>query len=428
MRIREKIIAYRRFFHQYPELGWTEYKTTYEIAKRMCAWGYDITMGQKLYKKKNRLGLPSEEEQKKSKLRAIEEGVPKEAILLMDGGFTGLVAEKVFSDGPLTVLRFDIDGLCLQESENLQHFPYYEGFSSRHEGCMHACGHDGHIAIGLALAEYMSTHSELFTGKVRFLFQPAEEGARGASALKDAGWVSDADFFFGGHIGLNAFSLGEIAVVKSFLNTSKIDITFTGKAAHAGNAPQEGKNAMLAAASFVLHANGISRNSEGATFINIGVMESGSSRNIVADHAYLQLETRGASEELNQYMRQEVQRMAEASGMMYDVDVKTELVGEACGEGSSPDLLPFVKKAVEHMGMRETLFREKSFGASEDVSILLKEVKSRGKKGAYFLFGTPIQSGHHHPAFDFEERVLIIAFSFYVSLLTQGRFQPENNL
>ena len=98
MRIREKIIAYRRFFHQYPELGWTEYKTTYEIAKRMCAWGYDITMGQKLYKKKNRLGLPSEEEQKKSKLRAIEEGVPKEAILLMDGGFTGLVAEKVFSD------------------------------------------------------------------------------------------------------------------------------------------------------------------------------------------------------------------------------------------------------------------------------------------------------------------------------------------
>lgn len=119
-------------------------------------------------------------------------------------------------------------------------------------------------------------------GRIRLIFQPAEEGARGALPMSEAGAVDGVDVLFGFHIGFKAEGPGSlICGTQGFLATTKRDVLFSGVPAHAGAAPEEGKDALLAACSAVVNLHAISRNGKGGTRIAVGRLEGGEARNVI---------------------------------------------------------------------------------------------------------------------------------------------------
>jgi len=407
---KEKLIKRRRDLHRHPESGWIEYRTSAIIAEELTQLGYHVFVGKDVCKESSRMGVPDPEILRYHEQRAIGEGAGAKWIERMKGGFTGVVGvRKTGRPGPVIALRFDIDSNDLQESASADHRAVREGFASTHQGMMHACGHDGHTAIGLGVAEILATYEHLLSGEIRLLFQPAEEGSRGAKAMVDAGWLDGVDYFFSGHIAFKSEKMGEIvATVGGFLATSKIDVTFQGRAAHAGADPEKGKNALLAAAAATTHLHGISRHSGGATRINVGTLEAGSGRNVIPERAFLQIETRGETSELNEYMKSETIRVVENIARVFDVSCKWEIVGEASGAQSSTELASLITREAEQMKLVNSIVPYLDLGGSEDVVYMLNRVQERGGKATYMLFGSPLAQGHHQTGFDFDEDVLLV--------------------
>lgn len=194
-----QLIKWRREFHQYPELGFMEYVTTYKLAKELQQLGFQIHIGREAMDGVSRLGLPDEDQLAEQEKQAREAGVPEDWLAHMQGGFTGVVAVwDTGKSGDHVGFRFDIDALPIQEAAEETHLPSRENFSSDNAQTMHACGHDGHMTIGLGVASFIAAHHEQLSGKFTLLFQPAEEGGRGARAMVEKGWLDDVDFFYSG--------------------------------------------------------------------------------------------------------------------------------------------------------------------------------------------------------------------------------------
>lgn len=402
----------RRMFHAYPEVAWTEYVTTAKIAEEIEKLDFEVEMGEAILHSHSRMGLPTPEVMEKEEQRAIEAGINKAYLYLMKGGYTGLKAHfDTGRKGDHIVLRFDIDALPINETESEAHLPFKEGFNSRREGFMHACGHDGHAAIGLGVAHFIQQFRHRLTGRFTLLFQPGEEGGRGAKPMVGKGLLDDADAFLSGHIGIHSLNIGDVvATTDQFLASTKINVEYFGKSAHAGLEPNEGRNALLAAAAASLHLNGITRHAGGATRINVGTLEAGSGRNIVADYAKMELETRGESTALNEgYMVGEAMRIIQASGTLYDVTANIEIVGQAPSAEAQAGWVDVVAEAVSGSPNINNVIPKLPLGASEDAAFMLERVRSNGGRANYMLFGTPLAAGHHHPCFDYDEKVLPIA-------------------
>src|SRR4051812_44202533 len=242
----EKVIAWRREFHRYPEVGWTEYRTSARIADILSEMGFEVQVGAEVIKKESRMGVPDAKNLAQAKEQALKKGANPQWIKKMEDGLTGVVGiwdSKL--PGPTIAFRFDIDALYILEDQTKDHLPCREGFRSEQEGVMHACGHDGHTAIGLGIASLISSLEESLIGKVKLIFQPAEEGVRGAKAMVDAGVLEGIDYFFSGHLGVVARKENQIVCgVTDFFATTKLDVTLEGIPAHAGLAPHEGRNAL----------------------------------------------------------------------------------------------------------------------------------------------------------------------------------------
>lgn len=405
-------IAWRRQLHQYPEAGWMEYVTTWRIWEELKRLGFQVFAGKEAVDSKSRMGVPSFERLKEEEKRAQKAGVPAYFLQQMEAGHTGVVGVwDTGREGPHIALRFDIDALPVTESCVPDHFPARSGFVSKRNGWMHACGHDGHTAIGLGVAAFLSKYGDRMKGKLTLLFQPAEEGSRGAKAMVEKGWMEGVDIFLSGHIGIGSdLQLGDIAATThGFLATTKCDVTFRGRSAHAGKEPERGKNALLAASSAVLQLHAISRHSGGQTRVNVGTLIAGTGRNIIADRAEMQLETRGETAELNRYMKEEVQRIIQAVAKMYDVKAETEIVGEGINAESDAEFIPVIESVCAQSEQIHRVIPRYDCGASEDAAYMMRRVQEQGGKATYLLFGTPLKSGHHHPAFDYDEQVLSVA-------------------
>ncbi|EGL81754.1 amidohydrolase [Caldalkalibacillus thermarum TA2.A1] len=409
--IESKLLRWRRDLHQYPEVGWTEYRTTYWLGQELVQLGYKLSVGKEALVSKARMGVPEPEVLKQAENRALAEGVPLEWIKRMEGGHTGLVAcWETGRPGPHFAFRFDIDALPIDEGKEDGHFPYQEGFRSRYRGQMHACAHDGHAAIGLGLASWIACFNKVLNGSYTLLFQPAEEGSRGAKAMVEKGWLDDVDYFVAGHIGLQPLNIGDVvATTSGFLATSKLNVFFHGKAAHAGVEPEQGKNALLAAATAALHLQAIPRHSQGATRLNVGKLVAGKGRNIIPDQAFMEIETRGETTELNRYMVREAKRIIQAAAHMYDVQLEIVEVGEGLGGESDKEWVDIVQKACRNAIYVQHVLPHLQAGGSEDATYMMRRVQERGGKATYMVFGTPLPAGHHHPCFDFDERVLMVA-------------------
>lgn len=406
--LRELTVARRRDFHGFPEEGWTEYRTSAKVADVLKALGYEVKTGTEVCDSKSRMGMPSDEILKECENRALEEGVSPEYLDQMRGGHTGVIGIlRGDKPGKVTALRFDMDALPIEEKTDR---PY----CSKHAQVMHACGHDGHTAAGLAVAQCLAEHKDRIKGEIRIIFQPAEEGCRGAQAVVKKGWLDDVDVFLSGHIGISCRHIGEIqACAGGFFATTKMNLTFHGETAHAGKVPELGRNALLAAAVFTENAYAISRSSVGETRINVGKFISGNGRNIIADHAYLELETRGTTSDANAYMETAVEGIAEGVSRMYQVSYTLETVGSVGSAKSDEALVNQLRECAVDMKLEAGFRGDAYMGASEDAVAMMQCVQEHGGQAAYFLFGSELAAEHHQDRFDFNEQVLGIMTEFY---------------
>jgi aminobenzoyl-glutamate utilization protein A len=267
---------------------------------------------------------------------------------------------------------------------------------------MHACGHDAHTAIGLALARYLMDHRDEFCGTIKLIFQPAEEGTRGAAAMASAGVVDDVDWLFGAHMGTSAGS-GELMVVTGgFLSTTKFDVDFTGTASHAGGNPEKGRSALIAAANAAIMLTAIPRTSQGDTRISVGRLDAGEGRNITPVHAHMECEVRGATDAANRFMMERARAVIEGCAIAQGVTWTLTKTGEACTLYTDEEALGVMRQAVRQVP--GTTLSDAVGVGSEDCTVLMRRVAERGGHAGYFLAGCS-HHGHHRPDFDVQDEV-----------------------
>jgi aminobenzoyl-glutamate utilization protein A len=407
--IEDKIVGYRRDLHRYAESGWCEFRTASLVARRLVDLGYEVHAGQEVVKKEERMGLPPIEVMEERWQRASQEGGDPTFLEAVRGGFTGVVGILRQGKGPTVGLRFDMDALDLGESRSQDHRPAREGFGSVHVEAAHACGHDGHTAIGLGIAEVLLRLKAEVHGTVKLIFQPAEEGVRGAKAMVAAGVVDDVDYMLGHHL-YSGWELGQVNPGRGgYLATFKFDAFFSGAAAHAGGKPNEGKNALLAAATAVLNLHAIPRHRDGATRINVGRLEAGTGRNVVPAQARLAIETRGATTELNDYVYGYARRILEAAAAMHGCTLEIRPMGSAQSAESDAALVERVEKIALAMG-GFTLRPAEAGGGSEDYTYMMARVQQHGGQATNIGIGADLGGwGHHTAEFDFDEQALKLA-------------------
>lgn len=411
--IEEDLIRLRRHFHKYAEPAWMEFLTTAKIIKELKDYDLDLYYGKEIYFNE-RMGLPE-----KSVLDSYKNSIEISDIEKKDeilDSYTGLIAVlDTKKDGANIGFRFDIDANELSETDSAGHLPNILDFSSKNSFAMHACGHDAHMSIGIELAKILSSNKEKLKGKIIFIFQPAEEGVRGAYSLMNNPIIDNFDYMAGLHIGMDVKS-GEIVVGShGFLATKKIDIIFYGKASHAGASPEKGCNALLAASSAVLNFNSLAQHSMGDARINVGKLNAGSGRNIIANRAKIEMEIRGEKEEIISYLYEGVNRIVKGAAISYGCSFEIEIKGQA------PSLVPYDEDFIKNL---RKYYEEKSYKVidgelkgSEDIAYLLNEVRKSGGKTVHFILGSNLKDSHHSENFDINEKDMLRGVNLLVDFV-----------
>lgn len=407
----EELVRIRRDLHRHPETGWLEMRTSAVIAERLTKLGFKVLTGKAVCREGTRVSVPSDEELEEHYRQVLTQEPPFEYLTEeMREGYTGVVGILDCGKGPSVALRFDIDALPLVENESPEHRPVREGFASVNRGMMHACGHDCHAAIGLGTAAILASIKEELHGTVKLLFQPGEEGTKGAYSMVAAGHLEGVDYFAGTHVApddgpddgdLTPGTYGSLA-------TCKYHVYFHGKSAHAGGFPEEGRNAVLAAAHAVVGLSGIARHSGGITRVNVGRIEGGTGSNVVADEAMLVMEVRGETTEINDYMTKRAKEVCEAAAMMEGCSCEMELMGHAPSQVSSIKLIERISGMVtEHLRQYRVSStpNAKNWG-SEDIGFMMNRVQEQGGQAVYMRTMTRMASPQHTVLFDVDETVL----------------------
>lgn len=412
------LINWRRQFHAYPETGWTEFATTARVIQTLETMGYRVLTGTQVINPDFVRGYDPQAV-KKAQAAARTAGID-EAILQRIGDYTGCAAIiETGRPGPVVALRFELDCVNVQESACASHTPQQENFASSQPGFMHACGHDGHMAIGLGVAQWLMDHRDNLCGSVKLLFQPAEEGVRGARPMAESGILDDVDFFACGHLGCDIPSNTIVAAPEKFLSTLKIDMSFQGKAAHAGMEPHLGKNALAAACHTTLQLLSLPTHGEGMTRVNVGVLRGGEGRNVIPSHAQMQVEVRGENEKINNFMYEEAMRRAQGAALSFDVQLDTQIMGEAVNFVPDDEMTELVMAIARDIPSVQHVQRSMNFNGSDDATVLIKRVQSHGGKAAYFVIGSDLKAGHHQSEFDIDEDQLFTGYTLFTQLLTR---------
>jgi amidohydrolase len=296
--IEQKTIEWRRYFHQYPELSNQEVKTAAKIAEHLKSLGLDVQTG------------------------------------VARTGVVGLLPTG--KPGPVIGLRADMDALPVNERDSLSFASKEKAiYNEKETGVMHACGHDSHMAILMAVAEVLSKNKADLKGMVKFIFQPAEEGAGttpgGAKMMVDEGVLENphVDVMFGLHIqstvpaGTIAYRPGGLMAAPDFFS-----IKIKGKGAH-GSTPWDGVDPIVIGAQIVLGLQTIiSRQTEltsNPAVITIGRFNSGIRENIIPEEAVMSGTIRTFDKKMQadiyQRMKTTAENIAESSGATAEVTI-----------------------------------------------------------------------------------------------------------
>ncbi|WP_218583449.1 M20 aminoacylase family protein [Pseudomonas atagonensis] len=375
--IEEEMIALRRHIHAHPELSFEEFATADLVAGKLQEWGYQVHRGL---------------------------------------GGTGVVGLLKNGQGDKTIgLRADMDALPIIEQTGLE-------YSSRHEGVMHACGHDGHTAILLAAAKHLAATRE-FDGSLVLIFQPAEEGDGGAQRMLDDGlfelFPCDAVFALHNMPGLPVGKLGFLAG-PFMASTDTVTIRVDGVGGH-GAMPHKTVDPLLAGAAIVMALQSIvSRNVNplDTAVVTVGAFHAGLAPNVIADHAELQLSVRALKPQVRDELIVRITELAEAQATSFCARA-TVTVDEAqrfpplINHAQSTDFARQV--AVDWLGEEGLISDMQPLTGSEDFAVMLERCP-----GCYLLIGNGDGEGGcmvHNPGYDFNDDCLATGASYWVRLV-----------
>jgi len=404
----EQIIGVRRAIHKYAEPGWCEVYTATKVVQALRTFGWDVRYGAEVIAEDSRLGLPAPDILERYFKRAIDLGADPDIAARLRNGLTGVVAVmKGAKPGPVVAFRFDMDANYGAESSDPDHYPVREGFASINSGVHHNCGHDGHTSIGLAVAREIASRRDEIAGEIRLIFQPAEEGLRGARSMVAAGVLEGVDYFLGCHLGVQALALGEvISGYDAILGSVKLDIAFQGRAAHAAISPHLGCNAIMAACAATQALMALPRHGAGDSRINVGLISGGTSRNTIPAEASIAIELRADNPEVLNFLKEAAEAIFEGVSRANSVSYTSSLAGESCPASSDSALSDLVAAASDTTAGITKVREHTEFRGSEDAAEMMQAVQDAGGKAAYFGIGTELKASHHNSRFDFDEAAL----------------------
>lgn len=355
----EQIVQYRQDLHRHPETAFEEQKTTRYIKRQLQ-----------------------------------EMNIPYTSL-----NPTGAVAE-IGEGSRVIALRADIDALRVEEETGCP-------FMSESPGYMHACGHDGHMAVLLGAAQILKKHEKELKKKILLVFQPAEETAQGANMVLESGLLDCVNEIFGLHI-FSGIEAGKISVEAGprMAATDWFSIDITGRAGHAGKPHLCTDATVIAAATIMNLQTVVSRNLDplDSAVVTVGKMVSGTARNVISGHARLEGTVRTFSEETEQMVKERVIEIARSTA--------GQLGGEAIVDyppSSHPPLVNGlaavnrVRQGAEKVFSEDEFVHVPSMMLGEDYSNYLKTIP-----GAFaFVGGGKDQFPNHHSRFDMDERALL---------------------
>ena len=421
-----QLTEYRREFHKYPENGWREFRTSARVAEILTGMGYDVAMGPDVIEPGS-VGEPerlSEEQIRQEMERAVRQGADP-AFVKRTQGWPGVMAVlDTGREGPVSAMRFEMDCLPYDEPQRPGYRPCDEGYLSCNPQSVHACGHDGHTAIGLGIAaELMKRKGEL-KGKIKLFFQPAEETFYGAQSIVDKGHLDDVMNFIAVHIALSAENkpLPSHTVAcgcRDFLSDRQLDVYLEGKAAHPCGASQEGKNALLAACSAALNIHSIAPHDEGLCRVNVGEIHAGVCANTIAPDAMMRIEYRGQKPAISEYAGQRIFDILEGTAKAYDLKYHYVDYGEVPAGASDYAMMEVVQRAAKKVPWFQTVYFEGNVGGTDDAAVMLTKVQQNGGIGSYVGIGADTTGPVHNPEFDFDEDCLQAAMELCVYALEE---------
>ena len=395
------LVDLRRDLHRHPEPAWREFYTTARIVEELECRDLDALYVGPEVLADDRVGVPDDDDLDTWRERARTAGARGDILDRLDGGRTGALAVVEQGEGPTVGLRVDIDALPIREADGDDHHPAAAGFRSEHDGYMHACGHDAHTTIGVGVLDAILDSD--FTGTLKVFFQPGEERIVGGEPMANSGRLDDVDYLYAVHIGLDHPSGEVVAGIDGFLAVAQFAAEFRGASSHAGARPEAGDNAMQAAATAIGNLYGIPRHSEGATRVNVGVIEGGTATNIVPERVAIEGEVRGDTTDLMEYMDDSARRVVASAAEMHGCEVAVDSLGRAPSARSDAELREVVSGVARTTDGVTSLLASDHLGGSEDATYLMRHVQERGGKAAYVGVGTDHPGGHHTPTFDVDE-------------------------
>ena len=373
--LQSQLVAWRRRLHQRPELGFKEKLTADFVSQKLQAWGIEH-----------------------------QTGIAK----------TGIVATiKSDRPGPVLAIRADMDALPIQEENDV---PY----RSQHDGVMHACGHDGHTAIALGTAHYLSGHRQDFSGTVKMIFQPAEEGPGGAKPMIEEGALKnpDVEAIIGLHL-WNNLPLGTVGVRSGALMGAVecFRVQILGRGGH-GAMPDQTIDSVVVSAQIVNALQTIvarNVNPLESAVVTDGELHAGTAMNVIADTARMSGTVRYFNPALEDYIGKRIEEIiagvCQSHGANYELDY-WRLYPPVINDAQIAELVRSVASEVVETpaGIMPTC---QTMGG-EDMSFFLQEVP-----GCYFFLGSAnpekdLAYPHHHPRFDFDETALGMGVEMFV--------------
>lgn len=354
----------RRDFHRHPELGFQEHRSAAIVARELRSFGLEVT-----------------------------EGV----------GQTGVVGVlRGASEGPTVLVRADMDALPIQEETGAE-------YASENPGVMHACGHDGHMAMGLTVARLLAAHRDALRGTVKFVFQPAEEGLGGAEGMVNDGVLEGVDYALAMHL-WNEKPVGWLGIADgpTMAAADRFQVRIVGKGGH-GAQPQAAEDPVLAASQVVTALQSIvSRHVDPleAAVVSVTMFQAGTAFNIIPTDARLEGTIRTFAPEVTREVRTRFHRTVHgvAQAMGCRAEVALDLLTPAVI--NDPRVAALVRTAATEALPDAVIDAHARTMGSEDMALMMYDIP-----GCYFFVGSNnpakgLDAPHHHPRFDFDEAAL----------------------
>ncbi len=361
--------ALRRDFHKHPELGFEEVRTAGVVARELQALGLEVRTGM------------------------AETGV----VALLEGR----------QPGPVVLLRFDMDALPIQEQTGA-------AYSSINAGVMHACGHDGHTAIGLTVAGMLQKHQDRLAGTVKFIFQPAEEIMQGAKRMVEEGVLQNPvpEYAISVHL-WNSKPVGWIGLTPGpvMAAADRFRIRIDGSGGHAAK-PNITLDPIVTAAQVVQNLQTVvSRNVSPleSAVLSVTRINGGETFNVIPAHVDLEGTIRSFEEEVRSLVIERMGRIIESSTAAMGCRADFELMPGPPSLVNDPELTRRAQKVVTELMPDAVLNDSERTMGSEDMAYIMQQIP-----GCYIFVGSAnkneqLDAPHHHPRFDFDEQALSAA-------------------